>query len=49
MSVDSARETRMKNINRGLPYAIDLIALATSAGSDFPGAVRQVHREGQVA
>ncbi len=42
MSVDSARETRMKNINRGLPYAIDLIALSMSAGSDFPGAVRQV-------
>ena len=40
--VDQARQNRMTSINRGLPYAIDLIALATSAGSDFPGAVRQV-------
>ena len=42
VGVDSARELRMRSINRGLPYAIDLVALAMSAGSDFPGAIRQV-------
>jgi tight adherence protein C len=29
-------------INDGLPYVIDLMALAMSAGLDFPGAIRQV-------
>lgn len=39
----SGEETlRMKQINRGLPYAADMLALAMSAGQDFPGAVRQV-------
>ncbi len=33
---------RQKWISRRLPGAIDLIALAMSAGLDFPGAVRQV-------
>jgi tight adherence protein C len=33
---------RLKNIGRGLPYVIDLMALSMSAGLDFPGAVRQV-------
>jgi tight adherence protein C len=33
---------RQKTISRGLPAAIDLVALAMSAGLDFPGAVRQV-------
>ncbi len=42
LQVSSAAELRIKGINRGLPYAIDLIALAMSAGKDFPGAVRQV-------
>ena len=32
----------MKEIGRGLPYVIDLMALAMGAGLDFPGAVRQV-------
>jgi tight adherence protein C len=35
-------ESRLKRIQNGLPYAIDLIALALSAGLDFPGAIRQV-------
>ncbi len=35
-------QERLKNISRGLPYFIDLMALAMSAGLDFPGAVRQV-------
>jgi tight adherence protein C len=34
--------TRFKQINRGLPYAIDLASLAMGAGLDFPGALRQV-------
>jgi tight adherence protein C len=42
LQIQSTAELRVKAINRGLPYAIDLIALAMSAGKDFPGAVRQV-------
>jgi len=40
--VDSARVNRARAMNRGLPYAIDLMALSMSAGLDFPGAVNQV-------
>jgi tight adherence protein C len=40
--VDSARVERFRSINRGLPYAIDLMALSMSAGLDFPGSVGQV-------
>lgn len=40
--VDNARVERFRSINRGLPYAIDLMALSMSAGLDFPGAVGQV-------
>jgi tight adherence protein C len=42
LQVQSAAQLRAKSINRGLPYAVDLLALAMSAGKDFPGAVRQV-------
>lgn len=35
-------ERRLREINDGLPYVIDLMALAMSAGLDFPGAIRQV-------
>jgi tight adherence protein C len=35
-------EKRLKSVSRRLPGAIDLIALAMSAGLDFPGAVQQV-------
>jgi tight adherence protein C len=42
MQVSGAAADRLKNINRRLPYAIDLLALAMGAGLDFPGAVRQV-------
>jgi len=42
MQVSGAAADRMKNVNRRLPYAIDLLALAMGAGLDFPGAVRQV-------
>lgn len=40
--VASTAAQRMKDVNRRLPYAIDLLALAMGAGLDFPGAVRQV-------
>lgn len=40
--VDNARVERFRSINRGLPYAIDLMALSMSAGLDFPGALAQV-------
>lgn len=40
--VDNARVDRMRAMNRGLPYAIDLMALSMSAGLDFPGALHQV-------
>lgn len=42
LAISEAHQERMKQINRGLPYAVDLMALAMSAGQDFPGAVRQV-------
>ncbi|MCA9594444.1 MAG: type II secretion system F family protein [Myxococcales bacterium] len=42
MQMSGIAADRMKGINRGLPYAVDLIALAMSAGKDFPGALRQV-------
>jgi tight adherence protein C len=40
--VDGARVERFRAINRGLPYAIDMMALSMSAGLDFPSAVHQV-------
>ena len=40
--VSGEAQERLKQIGRGLPYVIDLMALAMSAGQDFPGAVRQV-------
>lgn len=40
--VSGEAQERMKNISRGLPYVIDLMALSMSAGLDFPGAIRQV-------
>ncbi|WP_394847228.1 type II secretion system F family protein [Pendulispora brunnea] len=42
MQVTGASQERLKTIGRGLPYVIDLMALAMGAGLDFPGAVRQV-------
>jgi len=35
-------QRRLREISEGLPYVIDLMALAMSAGLDFPGAIRQV-------
>jgi tight adherence protein C len=40
--VSSEATRRQKLISRRLPGAIDLLALAMSAGLDFPGAIRQV-------
>lgn len=40
--VDSAKTERLKAINRGLPAAIDLMALSMSAGRDFQGSIQQV-------
>ncbi|MCL2724683.1 MAG: type II secretion system F family protein [Polyangiaceae bacterium] len=42
MVVSGEAQERLKNISRGLPYVIDLMALAMGAGLDFPGAIRQV-------
>lgn len=42
MKISSNAADRLKEVNRRLPYAIDLLSLAMGAGLDFPGSVRQV-------
>jgi len=42
MQISGAAQERLKLITRGVPYVVDLMALAMSAGLDFPGACRQV-------
>ncbi|HEU4580332.1 MAG TPA: type II secretion system F family protein [Polyangiaceae bacterium] len=42
LRIDSAAARRKKEVTRRLPHAIDLLALSMGAGSDFPGAVRQL-------
>jgi tight adherence protein C len=42
MVLSSAADERLKEMNRRLPYGIDLLALGMGAGLDFPAAVRQV-------
>ena len=42
MTVSGVAQERLKEIGRGLPYIVDLMAMAMGAGLDFPGAVRQV-------
>ena len=42
MQISGVAQERLKNVARGLPYVIDLMALSMGAGLDFPGAVRQV-------
>lgn len=42
MQITDAGQRRLQGINEALPYTIDLMALAMSAGMDFPGAIRQV-------
>ncbi len=41
VQISGIAQDRLKNVSRGLPYVIDLMALAMGAGLDFPGAVRQ--------
>jgi tight adherence protein C len=40
--ISGEANTRLRKIQRSLPYAIDLISLSLTAGLDFPGALRQV-------
>lgn len=40
ISGEAAR--RRKEVSRGLPFSIDIMSLAMSAGLDFPSAIRQV-------
>lgn len=42
LSLENARAVRFREMNHGLPYAIDLMSLSMSAGMDFPGAIHQV-------
>jgi len=42
LSVSGEGEKRLKSVSRRLPGAVDLVALAMSAGLDFPGAIRQI-------
>lgn len=42
LRISGVAEHRLKSINRGLPYAIELVALGMTAGLDFPGALKQV-------
>lgn len=42
MQVTGIAQERLREISRALPQTTDLMAMAMSAGLDFPGAVRQV-------
>jgi tight adherence protein C len=42
MQVTGVAQERLRAISRALPQTTDLMAMAMSAGLDFPGAVRQV-------
>jgi tight adherence protein C len=42
LTISGEAQSRLLRIERGLPYAIDLMALGMSAGLDFPGSIRQV-------
>jgi tight adherence protein C len=42
LHLSSVAQDRMKRIQNGLPYLIDLLSLSLSAGLDFPGSLRQV-------
>lgn len=42
LQLSGLEEQRRKQVQNGLPYVIDLLALALSAGLDFPAALRQV-------
>ncbi|MCS6858478.1 MAG: type II secretion system F family protein [Sandaracinaceae bacterium] len=40
--ITGVRDERFKQVNRGLPAAIDLVSLCMGAGLDFPGSIRQL-------
>jgi tight adherence protein C len=40
--VTGERDRRFKEVNRGLPPAIDLASLCMGAGLDFPGSIKQI-------
>lgn len=42
LQLSTIEQERKRRAEIGLPYVIDLLALALSAGADFPGALRQV-------
>jgi tight adherence protein C len=42
LQISAEVQNRKHQVTRSLPYAVDLLSLAMSAGLDFPGAVRQV-------
>ena len=42
MQVSGVAQERLKQVSRGLPYFIDVMALCMGAGLDFPGAIRKV-------
>ncbi|HMJ11656.1 MAG TPA: type II secretion system F family protein [Polyangiaceae bacterium] len=42
LHMTSIEQARKKHVQKRLPYVIDLLSLALSAGLDFPGALRQV-------
>ncbi len=42
LQISGAGQDRLVAIGRGLPFVVDLMAMAMSAGLDFPGSVRQV-------
>ena len=42
MQISGVAQERLKQVSRGLPYFIDVMALCMGAGLDFPGAIRKV-------
>jgi tight adherence protein C len=42
LQLTGIEDDRKKQVQNGLPYVIDLLALGLSAGLDFPGSLRQV-------
>jgi tight adherence protein C len=42
LQISGLAQDRLVAVSRGLPYVVDLMALALSAGADFPGAIREV-------
>jgi tight adherence protein C len=49
VKIDSITRARKITVSRGIPHAIDLVALAMEAGLDFPGALEQVSTQLNIA